>query len=91
MLILGLLYGEGDFEKSLCITVNCGEDTDCTGATVGSIFGIIQGMDAIPKKWIEPIGPEDQDALPEPGRSRRHCVPGDVDNLTDRTEIMARR
>ncbi len=54
--VLGLLYGEGDFEKSLQYAVNCGDDTDCTGATVGAIFGIMNGFDAIPEKWREPIG-----------------------------------
>jgi ADP-ribosylglycohydrolase len=34
IVIIGMLYGEGDFDKSMCIAVNCGEDTDCTGATV---------------------------------------------------------
>ena len=90
MLILGLLYGEGDFEKSLCITVNCGEDTDCTGATVGSIFGILHGMDAIPKKWIEPIGHGIKTLCLNLG-DLGGCVPGTVENLTDRTELMARR
>lgn len=56
IMVLGWLYGEDDFGKSLCIAVNCGEDTDCTAATLGSIFGIIYGFDGIPKEWIEPIG-----------------------------------
>ena len=53
---VGLLYGEGDFSKSLRCAVNCGDDTDCTGATVGAILGIMYGADAIPKEWIDPIG-----------------------------------
>ena len=54
--IIGWLYGEGDFGKSLCIAVNCGEDTDCTGATLGAILGIMNGMSGIPEKWIKPMG-----------------------------------
>ena len=54
--IIGWLYGDDDFGKSICIAVNCGDDTDCTGATLGSIFGIIGGTKAIPNKWREPIG-----------------------------------
>ncbi|ACT01220.1 ADP-ribosylglycohydrolase family protein [Paenibacillus sp. JDR-2] len=54
--ILGWLYGEGDFAKSICIANNCGEDTDCTAATLGSILGIIGGAASIPENWKEPIG-----------------------------------
>ena len=32
--VLGLLYGEGDFKKSLIYAVNCGDDTDCTAGTI---------------------------------------------------------
>ena len=32
--IAGLLYGEGDFGKSICLANSCGEDTDCTCATL---------------------------------------------------------
>ncbi|MDD3242978.1 MAG: ADP-ribosylglycohydrolase family protein [Eubacteriales bacterium] len=54
--VLGWLYGENDFARSLCIAVGCGEDADCTAATLGAILGIIQGAQQLPQKWIEPLG-----------------------------------
>ena len=51
--IIGLLYGEGDFKKSMLLAVNCGDDTDCTAATIGSIMGLIYGTKVLPKDWIE--------------------------------------
>ncbi|NLU43180.1 MAG: hypothetical protein GXX08_13385 [Firmicutes bacterium] len=51
---IGLLYGQ-DFGDAICKAVNCGYDTDCTGATVGAILGIIGGKEAIPEKWSVPI------------------------------------
>ena len=56
--ILGLLYGDGDYKKSMILAINCGDDTDCTGATIGSIMGIIGGMEATPSDWVEYIGDE---------------------------------
>lgn len=53
--ILGWLYGK-DFGDKLCIAVNCAYDTDCTGATLGSVLGILNGIKGIPEKWIKPIG-----------------------------------
>lgn len=55
--ILGWLAGGGDFGKSICIAVNCGRDTDCTGATLGALLGIID-PDCIPAAWRAPIGEE---------------------------------
>ena len=54
--IIGLLYGEGDFKKSMILAINCGDDTDCTAATVGATLGILGGMKAIPDDWREYIG-----------------------------------
>jgi hypothetical protein len=54
--MIGLLYGEGDFLQSLLYAINCGDDTDCTGATVGAILGIIGGTKAIPDELKEYIG-----------------------------------
>lgn len=48
---MALLYGEGDFGKSICLAVQTGFDTDCNGATVGSVVGMIRGFDAIGDEW----------------------------------------
>lgn len=50
-----LVLGHGDFSASICHAVNFGRDTDCTGATVGAVIGII-APDSIPEKWLTPIG-----------------------------------
>ena len=54
--ILGLLYGECDFKKSMILAINCGDDTDCTGATLGSLLGIMGGLKAIPEDWRAHLG-----------------------------------
>jgi len=53
--IAGLLYGEGDFGKALCLANSCGEDTDCTCATLGALMGIILGAAKLPEKWTKPL------------------------------------
>ena len=82
--VLGMLYGEGDFGKSLCTAVNCGEDTDCSGATLGALFGIIHGNAALPEKWTKPIG----NTINTKCVDRTNGIallPYTTDELTDRT------
>ena len=50
-----LLYGKGDYGKSICMAVEQGFDTDCNGATIGSILGMRGGMNAIDACWLEPL------------------------------------
>lgn len=56
IVVIALLYGNGDYGKSICGAVQACFDTDCNGATVGSIVGMAMGIDAIPSDWKRPIG-----------------------------------
>lgn len=53
---LALLYGEGDFERTISIAVMAGWDTDTNAGDVGPVMGVILGPGAIAEKWTKPIG-----------------------------------
>ncbi|GAA2772534.1 ADP-ribosylglycohydrolase family protein [Streptomyces showdoensis] len=55
VLTAGLLYGEGDFTRTITLTVRGGLDTDSNGATAGSVAGVLCGAAAIPPQWSEPL------------------------------------
>ncbi|RZU23692.1 ADP-ribosylglycohydrolase family protein [Streptomyces sp. BK239] len=55
VLTAGLLYGDGDFTRTIALTVRGGLDTDSNGATAGSVAGVLTGADAIPAQWTEPL------------------------------------
>ncbi len=53
--VAALLHGQGDYEKTITNAVMGGWDTDCNGATSGSIIGVLTGAKALPAKWIDPL------------------------------------
>ena len=46
-----VLYGEGDFAKSLLFAVNLGRDADTIAAMAGAVAGAIAGYSSIPESW----------------------------------------
>ena len=52
-ILIGLLYGEGDFYKTLDISTRCGQDSDCNPASAGGILGTILGYSRIPDYWMK--------------------------------------
>src|SRR6478672_1636525 len=60
--VLGLLYGQKDFTKTLELTTRCGQDADCNPSTAGGILGTILGYDHIPAYWK--MGLKEAEAIP---------------------------
>ena len=52
---MALLYGAGDFSRSIQIANMSGWDTDCNVSNVGTIVGVAGGVDGIPARWRHPI------------------------------------
>lgn len=59
-----LLWGEGDFTRTIGLAVQGGWDTDCNGATAGSAFGAMHGASALPSHWTTPLQDRIASALP---------------------------
>lgn len=55
IVVAALLLGRHDLEKVITIAVMGGWDTDCNGATGGSIAGAMLGAKRLPAKWIAPL------------------------------------
>jgi ADP-ribosylglycohydrolase len=92
--VIGLLYGT-DFGDGICKTVNCGYDTDSSGAAIGSYLGVIYGSKGLPAKWVEPLG--DTIATNESWGGVKHLsdsirpVPQTLDELVTRIRVVADR
>jgi len=49
--LIGLLYGEKDFGKTVITAMQCRWDSDCNAATAGGILGTMLGASHIPARW----------------------------------------
>ncbi|MFA5340542.1 MAG: ADP-ribosylglycohydrolase family protein [Clostridia bacterium] len=78
IVIASLLYGNNDYSKTICLAVQAGFDTDCNGATAGSIIGIQKGIEYIPLCWTSPIKNKLDTSIFGIGTI-------DIDYLTDKT------
>ena len=61
--VAAIVFAKGDFEKAITTSI-FGWDTDCNGATVGSIMGAMVGANNIPEKWSKPLNDTLYSAIP---------------------------
>lgn len=53
--LMGLLHAGGDLTQAISIAVMGGLDTDCNGATAGSVMGALLGAEGLPEHWVAPL------------------------------------
>lgn len=54
-IVIGLLYGEGDFFRTIDIATRCGQDSDCNPASAAGILGTMIGYSHIPEMWMKEL------------------------------------
>ena len=79
---MGLIFGSRDYENGIVVTVRGGWDTDCNGATVGSILGTRLGAGSLPEKWIGVLGDRLMSVV-------RDCNDNRISELAERTHRVA--
>jgi hypothetical protein len=52
---LGLLYGGGDFGRTIEISTRAGQDSDCNPSSAAGILGVVLGYKRIPDEWKDGI------------------------------------
>jgi len=50
-IVMGLLYGGGDFERTMEVSIRCGQDSDCNPSNAAAVIGVIDGYSGIPDVW----------------------------------------
>ncbi|MCY4127925.1 MAG: ADP-ribosylglycohydrolase family protein [Gammaproteobacteria bacterium] len=82
LVVMGLMFGQSDYEQGIVLSVRGGWDTDCNGATVGSILGTKMGAEALPEKWIGVLSNRLMSVV-------RDFNDNQISDLADRTYQMA--
>jgi len=54
-IVIGLLYGKGEYGATIDITTRCGYDSDCNPANAAGILGTMIGYSNIPGYWKQGI------------------------------------
>ena len=57
-IVIGLLYGEGDLDKTIFITARCGQDSDCNPSNSAGILSTTIGFKNLPDKFKSALNPE---------------------------------
>jgi hypothetical protein len=54
-ILMGLLYGGGDPDKTIVIACRCGQDSDCNPSNAGGILFATMGMKKVPARFTEKL------------------------------------
>lgn len=57
-IVMGLLYGAGDPDKTIAVATRCGQDSDCNPSSAGGILFTSLGLDRIPDKFTSALNRE---------------------------------
>jgi hypothetical protein len=56
--VVGMLYGKGDLDKTIIISMRCGEDSDCNPSSAAGILFTSRGYRSLPERYVEGLDPK---------------------------------
>ena len=83
LVVMGLAFGAKDYESGIVVAVRGGWDTDCNGATVGSVLGARFGASGLPEKWTGVLEDRLRSCV-------RDCNDNRISELAERTFQVAK-
>jgi len=57
-IVMGLLYGKGDPDKTIIISTRCGQDSDCNPSNSGGVLFTTIGFKNLPERFKSALNPE---------------------------------
>lgn len=57
-IVMGLLYGEGDPDQTIVISMRCGQDSDCNPSNAAGILFTAMGLEAVPERFLSGLDNE---------------------------------
>ena len=50
-ILIGMLWGKGDLEDTIVISMRCGQDSDCNPSSAAAILGVMYGLSGLPEEY----------------------------------------
>jgi hypothetical protein len=80
-IVMGLLYGKGDIDKTIVISMRCGQDSDCNPSNAAGVLFTTMGYSNIPERFTSALNPQ----------GKFSHTPYNFDSLTAVCEKLARQ
>lgn len=56
--LIGLLHGDGDLERTITIATRCGQDSDCNPSSAAGVLATTLGFAALPERFTTALDPK---------------------------------
>jgi hypothetical protein len=57
-IVMGLLYGQGDIDRTITLSTRCGQDSDCNPSNAAGILCTTIGFDNLPDRFTRALDPQ---------------------------------
>ena len=55
--VMGLLYGKGDIDRTILVSMRCGQDSDCNPSSAAGVLCTTIGYEKLPERYVSALDP----------------------------------